>query len=135
VSGTPGEPQPGEPQLGEPQPGEPQCAWIAIDQGAVVTAADGSDVGTVKEIAGDETRDIFDGLVVDHSRFDSPRYIAAERVKGIWPDRVETDLTAAEAGSLQPYSAPKVTEWHADDDTGFGARVRRAWHALLGKRS
>jgi hypothetical protein len=116
-------------------PTDPQVAWIAIDQGALVTAADGSDVGTVKEIAGDETHDIFDGLVVEHSRFDSPRYVAAERVKGIWPNRVETDLTAADAEGLPPYTAPKVTEWHADDDRGFGARLRRAWHALIGKRS
>jgi hypothetical protein len=116
-------------------PGEPQCAWIAIDQGAVVSAADGNEVGTIKEIAGDESADIFDGLVVEHSRFGSPRYIAAERVKGIWPDRVETDLTAAEVEALPPYTEPKVTEWHADDDRGFGARMRRAWHALIGKRS
>ena len=120
---------------GGPESGEPQCAWIAINQGAVVTAADGSEIGTIKEIAGDETHDIFDGLVVEHSRFDSPRYIAAERVKGIWPDRVETDLTVAEVDSLSPYSEPKVTEWHADDDRGFGARVRRAWRALTGKRT
>ena len=116
-------------------PDDPQVAWIAIDAGAVVTAADGSEVGTVTEIAGDETHDIFDGLVVEHARFDSPRYVAAERVKGIWPDRIETDLTAADAESLPPYSAPKVTEWHADDDRGFGARMRRAWRALTGKRT
>ena len=119
----------------DPQSSEPQCAWIAIEHGAVVTAADGSDVGTVKEIAGDENADIFDGLVVEHARFDSPRYVPSERVKGIWPERVETDLTAAEAQSLEPYSAPQVTEWHPDDERSFGARLRRAWHALIGKRS
>ena len=45
--------------------GEPQVAWIAIELGAVVVAADGSQMGTIKEIAGDEEHDIFDGLVLD----------------------------------------------------------------------
>jgi hypothetical protein len=27
-----------------------------------------------------------------------------------------------------------VTRWHADDDRSFGARVKRAWNALIGKR-
>ncbi len=120
---------------GEPPTNEPQCAWIAIDQGAVVVAADGSEVGTVKEIAGDENADIFDGLVLTHARRGTSHYIAAERVKAIWPDRVETDLTAAEAESLPDYTEPRVTTWHADDARGFGARLRRAWHALIGKRS
>ena len=54
-------------------------------------------------------------------------------MKGIWPRRVETDLTAAEAGSLPPYKATPTTEWHADEGGGFGARMRRAWHDLFGR--
>src|SRR5207237_5860370 len=73
--------------------GEPQVAWIAIDEGAIVLAADGSEIGKVKEVAGDEEHDIFDGLVVSHSRLDADRYIASERVTGIWPDKVATSLT------------------------------------------
>ena len=71
--------------------GAPQVAWIAIDEGAVVVAADGSEVGKVKEVAGDQEHDIFDGLAVSHSRFGADRYVASERVKAIWPDRIETD--------------------------------------------
>lgn len=65
--------------------GEQQVAWIAIEQGAVVVAADGSEIGKVKEVAGDEEHDIFDGLVVSHSRFGAARYVASERVKAICP--------------------------------------------------
>ncbi len=115
--------------------GEPQCAWIAIQEGAVVTAADGTEIGHLKEVAGDENADIFDGLVLVHSGHGTDHYIAAERVKAIWPDRVETDLSPPEAASLPAYEEPRVTTWHADDDRGFGARLRRAWHALIGKRS
>jgi hypothetical protein len=113
---------------------EPQVAWIAIEVGAIVHAADGSQVGALKEVAGDEEHDIFDGLVVTISGSETPRYIPAERVKGIWPMRIETDLGADEARQLPEHRAQKVTQWHADHDRGFGARVKRAWNALIGKR-
>ena len=111
--------------------GPPQVAWIAIDEGAVVVAADGSEVGKVQEVAGDHEHDIFDGLVVAHSRFGADRYVASERVKAIWPDRIETDLTAGEAESLPDYREPRTTEWHAD--TGE-SRLRRAFKDLFGRR-
>jgi hypothetical protein len=115
--------------------GEPdRVAWTALDAGALVVAADGSEVGHVKEVAGDEEADIFDGLVVTHSRFGSSHYIPSERVKGIWPDRVETDLTPEEAGSLPSYDEPKVTTWHADEGGRLGQRLRRAGKDLFGRR-
>jgi hypothetical protein len=114
---------------GQPDP----VAWTALDEGALVVAADGSEVGHVMEVAGDEEADIFDGLVLTHAKHGTSHYIAAERVKGIWPDRVETDLTPAEAESLPDYTEPKVTTWHADEGGGFGARMRRAWHDLFGR--
>lgn len=110
---------------------EPQVAWVAIDEGAVVIAADGSEIGKVKEVAGDEERDIFDGLVISHSRFDADRYVASERVKAIWPDKVETDLSAEDAESLPAYREPRVTEWHADEG---GSRLRRAFRDLFGRK-
>lgn len=116
------------------EPGGPdQVAWIAIEADAVVVAADGSEVGKVKEVAGDEEHDIFDGLVVKHSRFDADRYIASERVKRIWPARVETDLTPAEADDLPAYRESKTTEWHAGEGGGLGARLRRAAKDLFGR--
>jgi hypothetical protein len=113
---------------------ESRVAWTALDEGALVVAADGSEVGHVKEVAGDEERDIFDGLVLIHARRGTSHYIASERVTGIWPDRVETDLTPGEAGSLPDYAEPKVTTWHAGEGGGFGARLRRAGRDLLGRR-
>lgn len=113
---------------------EPQVAWIAIEAGARVLGGDGAQVATMKEVAGDEEHDIFHGLVVTSSGVEGDRYIAAERVTGIWTGRIQTDLTADEARALPPYKASPVTEWHADEGGGFGARMRRAWNALIGKR-
>jgi hypothetical protein len=110
---------------------EPQVAWIAIEVGAVVHAADGSQIGTMREVAGDEEHDIFDGLVVTVPGSETPRYLPAERVTGIWPQRIETDISAEEAGRLSEYTASKVTRWHADSDRGFGSRVKRAFHELF----
>lgn len=111
--------------------GAPQVAWIAIDEDAVVVASDGSEIGKVKEVAGDEEHDIFDGLVVKRSRFGSDGYVAAERVKGIWPDKVETDLSPQEAQSLPAYRESRETEWHAH--TGE-SRWRRAVRELFRRR-
>jgi hypothetical protein len=111
-----------------------RVAWTALNAGAVVVAADGGEVGNVKEVAGDEEADIFDGLVVTHSRRGSSHYIPSERVKGIWPDRVETDLSPEEAGSLPAYEEPKVTTWHADEGGRLGQRLRRAGKDLFGRR-
>jgi hypothetical protein len=113
---------------GQPDP----VAWTVLDEGAVVVAADGSEIGRVLEVVGDEEADIFDGLVLDHAQGGGSRYIGSERVRGIWPDRVETDLGVEEAASLPAYEEPKVTTWHAD--TGE-SRLKRAWHDLFGRRS
>jgi sporulation protein YlmC with PRC-barrel domain len=114
--------------------GPDRVAWTGLETGALVIAADGSEVGKIKEVVGDEEADIFDGLVVNHSRRGSSHYIASERVKSIWPERVETDLSPEEAGSLPVYDEPKVTAWHAGDGGGFGARLRRAGKDLFGRR-
>lgn len=120
--------------MSTPGSDEPQVAWIALEAGAAVLGADGSQVGTMKEVAGDEEHDIFHGLVVNTPGVEGDFYIPAERATGIWPTRVATDLSREEAKSLEPYTASQVTHWHADEGGGFGARVKRAWNALIGRR-
>ena len=110
---------------------EPQVAWIAVEAGAAILGVDGAQVGTMKEVAGDEEHDIFDGLVVTVPGSETPRYIAAERVKGIWPTRIETDVSPEEAADLPEHKATKMTRWHPDRDRSFGARVRRAFNELF----
>jgi hypothetical protein len=110
-------------------------AWTAIDPGVRVVDAGGADIGQVAQVAGDENADIFDGLVVTSSGSSGKRYIPAERVKTIWTDRVETDLSADEAAHLGAWTEPPTTTvWHADEGGSFGARMKRAWNALLGRR-
>ena len=75
-----------------PPPAEPQVAWKAIEEGADVVAADGEVAAHVSRIVGDSDADVFTGLAVTTHAFGGERFVAAERVQGIWPQRVEVDL-------------------------------------------
>jgi hypothetical protein len=90
---------------------EGEVSWKAIETGARVIAADAEEIGTVKEIAGDSDADIFSGLVVSLSRLSANRFLPSERVTGIWPDRVETDLTAEQTEALKDYDEPVAEQW------------------------
>jgi hypothetical protein len=80
--------------------GEPQVAWKAIEEGADVVAADGEVAAHVSRIVGDSDADVFTGLAVTVHAFGHERFIPAERVGGIWPRRVEVDLSPAAFGDL-----------------------------------
>jgi sporulation protein YlmC with PRC-barrel domain len=97
-------------------PEEPQVAWKAVEEGAVVLASDGEEIGTVSEIAGDAEADIFSGLVVSTSRLGEDRFLPAERVTGIWPRRVETSVSTAESEQLEKYRAAIEEHWEPSDD-------------------
>jgi hypothetical protein len=101
----------------------PQVSWKAIERNARVVSSDGHDVGKVSEVAGDPNADIFDGLVVSLGTLDRDRYLAAERVRAIWPDRVEVDATAAEIEQLPEYEEPVAERWLPGDSVL--ARIRR----------
>jgi sporulation protein YlmC with PRC-barrel domain len=109
----------------------PEVSWKAIEQGAVVLASDGEAIGTVTEIAGDAEADIFSGLVVSVSRLSANRFLPAERVTGIWADRVETSFSVEQAEQLTEYEEPVAERWQSPDD--FMTRMRR-FFGFYGKR-
>lgn len=102
---------------------EPQVSWKAIERGSRVLASDGKEIGKVKEIAGDAEADIFSGLVISTSALGSNRFLPAERVAGIWPERVTTDLGAGEVERLAEYRDPVSERLQIQDD--FMNRLRR----------
>jgi hypothetical protein len=103
--------------------GEPQVSWKAIERDAVVRSSDGQEVGKVAEVAGDAEADIFNGLVVSLGVLAANRYVPAERVTGIWRDRVDVAATADELERAPAYEEPVAERWHPPDD--FMARLRR----------
>lgn len=110
---------------------EPEVSWMAIETGARVHASGGEEIGKVKEIAGDAEADIFSGLVVSVTRLSANRFLPAERVTAIWPDRVETSLSSAQAEALEDYKEPVAERWQTPDD--FMTRLRRLF-GFYGKR-
>jgi hypothetical protein len=69
-------------------------AWLVIEPGWTVVAADGTEVGRVEELVGDTGRDIFNGLAVSTGVLAKPKYVPAERVAEITEGEVRLDLPA-----------------------------------------
>lgn len=102
---------------------EPQVSWKVLERDAVVVTADGQEAATVVEVVGDSDADIFNGLVVKVGLLGPDRHLPAERIRGIWPGRVEVDATAEELEALPPYEEPVVE--HVLPEGGFLTRMRR----------
>lgn len=98
-------------------------SWLMVEKGWRVVGSDGAELGTVDEVLGDPDADIFNGLVLSLGRLSGNRYLPAERVRGIWPDRVEVDASAAELERLPDYEEPVAGRIVADES--FLTRLRR----------
>jgi uncharacterized protein YrrD len=85
-------------------------AWLVIEQGWEVAAADGERVGEVKEVIGDTNADIFDGLSVSTGLLKRDKYVPAERVREIVEGRVTLELDQAAFDGLDDYDEPPPSE-------------------------
>ena len=99
-------------------------SWLIIRHGWKVFASDGSDVGAVDEVAGDDTVDIFDGLAIATSAFGKPRYVPAEQVGQIFEGEVHLTITREQAQSLGEYMEPATSaEIEPDSKGGLGETI------------
>jgi hypothetical protein len=78
-------------------------SWFLIRPGWKVYAADGTEVGQVDEVAGDENRDIFNGIALATSALGQPRYVVADNVTGITEGEVRLSLNVREVEALGEY--------------------------------
>jgi len=81
-SGTPGNPE----RMGDP------VSWLMVERGWSVLDRSGEKVGTVEQVLGDQSSDIFNGLAVSHGLVGRPRYVPSERVASIHEGSVELSL-------------------------------------------
>jgi hypothetical protein len=93
-------------------------SWYLIRPGWKVLASDGSEVGAVDEVAGDDTEDIFNGLAIAESAFGKPRYVPAERVAEITDGVVRLSLTPAQVAELAEYLEPATSAEIEPDSKG-----------------
>jgi hypothetical protein len=84
---------------------EPAVAWMAMPYRAKVVATDDSEIGSAESLLGDESEDIFHGIVVRRSG--KLVEIPAARIKKITAVGVVTDLAADDVTALQPYREEK----------------------------
>jgi hypothetical protein len=62
--------------------GDP-VSWFVVEPGWEVVGADGKHIGQVKEVLGDEDKDIFNGLAVSPGLLKPARYVPAESIERI----------------------------------------------------
>jgi hypothetical protein len=108
--------------------GDP-VSWLLIRPGWKVLAADGSDVGEVDEVAGDDTEDIFDGVAIATSAFGKPRYVPAEQVGEITEGTIRLSLTREQVAQLDEYLEPATSAEIQPDSKGgmaesIGSEIR-----------
>ena len=108
-------------------------SWLMIETGWKVLAADGSEVGEVDEVAGDDTEDIFDGLAIATTALGKPRYVPAEQVTQITDGVVHLSLTPEQVSALGEYLEPATTaEIEPDSKGGLGKSIGAELRELEG---
>lgn len=109
-------------------------SWLMIKPGWKVLAEDGSEIGFVDEIVGDDTEDIFDGLAVAESALGKPRYVLAEQVVEISDGVVRLSLTREQAGQLGEFRNPATSEEiEPDSSKGIGESLGSEIREVEGK--
>ena len=102
-----------------------QVSWLMIETGWKVLAVDGTRVGGVDEVVGDDTEDIFDGLAIATSALGKPLYVPAEQVAEITDGSVRLSLTTREVAELGEYVEPATSAVIEPDSTsGVGETLR-----------
>jgi hypothetical protein len=109
-------------------------SWLLIETGWKVLAADGSEVGAVDEVVGDDTIDIFDGLAIATSAFGKPRYVPAEQVAEITEGTVRLSLTREQVDRLDEYLEPATSaKIEPDSEGGAGETLAANVREVEGK--
>jgi hypothetical protein len=117
----------------EPAQDDP-VSWLLIRPGWKVVSADGVEIGRVDEVAGDDQRDIFDGLAVATSAFGKPRYVRAEQVAVITEGTVTLSAPHTELEQLGEYLEPATSaEIEPDSKGGLGETLGSDLREVEGK--
>lgn len=82
---------------------ETPVAWTVLPRDAIVVAADGSEIGRVVHVLGDQQEDIFHGLAVRRAGDGRTVEVDWPHIKRLTEHHVITDVAAGEAESLPPY--------------------------------
>jgi hypothetical protein len=98
-------------------------SWFLIEPGWKVLDASGEHVGSVDEIVGDSSDDIFNGLSVSTRLLGRPRYVPSEQVGAITEGHVQLRISKDQLDRLGEYEEPPTSAEILPDEAGS---VRRA---------
>jgi Uncharacterized protein conserved in bacteria (DUF2171) len=98
-------------------------SWFLIEPGWKVLDANGAEIGSVDEIVGDSSDDIFNGLSVSTSMLGRPRYVPSEQVGSITEGQIQLTITKDEVDTLAEYEEAPTSAEILPEDAGA---VRRA---------
>jgi len=94
-------------------------AWKVVEKGWPVYDSDGTQIGTVQEIAGDTEHDIFDGFGVKTSAHGHEKYVPAEIVASIAVGEVRLSVSGDAVTQLEDLHAeieerilPEKSSWY-----------------------
>ena len=110
--------------------GDP-VSWFVIEPGWKVVDAEGQEVGSVDEVAGDSSDDIFNGLSISMSLLGKPRYVPSEQVGTITEGRVHLKLTKDQIEHLGEFKEPATTAEILPEGAGALRRAEAAVEAPI----
>ena len=100
---------------------ERAVSWMAIKPDARVLDGDGTDIGHVESVLGDDEEGIFHGLALNLKGWGGHVELLADRIQKITPETIYTDLTPDEGQSLPEFKPDRWFEFE-----GMGRFLKRA---------
>jgi hypothetical protein len=110
--------------------GDP-VSWFVIEPGWKVVDAGEQEVGSVDEVVGDSSDDIFNGLSVSTGLLSRPVYVPSEQVGLITQGRIRLKLTNDEVHRLGEYEEPPTTAEIEPEAAGVLRRAEAAVEAPI----
>jgi len=106
-------------------------SWFLIESGWRVLDKGGEEVGSVDEIIGDSSDDIFNGLSISTSLLGRPRYVPSEQVGSITEGQVQLTISKEQVEHLGEYEEPPTTAEILPDEAGRLTRAEAAVEAPI----
>jgi hypothetical protein len=113
-------------------------SWFVIEPGWKVVDAQGAEVGSVDEVVGDSSDDIFNGLSISTSLLGRPRYVPSEQVGAITEGQVQLNLTKDQIEHLGEFDEPPTSAEILPEGAGAFRRAEASVEAPIhshGERS
>jgi Uncharacterized protein conserved in bacteria (DUF2171) len=110
--------------------GDP-VSWFLIEPGWTVVDVNGNEVGSVDEVVGDSSDDIFNGLSISTSLLGRPRYVPSEQVAGIVEGQVRLQLSKDAVEHLGEFEEPPTSAEILPDEAGAFRRAESAVEAPI----